>query len=773
MKQRLKIGLACLFVVLASSCSENKVVAEYNIVPLPQEIKKTSDGAFTLSKSTQIYASQDEDMQRVAHFLKEYILKNVGLELSITSTPTDKNLISLGTGLESTNSEAYKLEVTANKIEIIGASPSGVFYGVQTLRKAIPVKKDATAIQLDGVIINDYPRFPYRGMHLDVARHMYSADSIKTYIDMLALHNINRFHFHLTDDQGWRLEIKKHPELTKIGSMRNQTVIGKNSGQFDGKAYGGYYTQEEIKDIVRYAQDRFITVIPEVDLPGHMLAVLTTYPNLGCTGGPYKVAETWGVFDDVLCAGNEDIYPFLEDVFDEVMALFPSEYIHVGGDECPKTQWEKCPKCQAKIKELNLKSDAKHSKEQMLQSYVIQRIEKYINSKGRKVIGWDEILEGGIAPNATIMSWQGTEGGIAAAKQGHDAIMTPTTYLYFDYYQTIDLKDEPFGIGGYVPVEKVYNYEPMPTELSDSEKKHIKGVQANLWTEYIKTFSHVQYMLLPRMGALSEIQWTEPEKKNYKEFLPRLGNLMKLYDNYGYNYATHIFNIEDKIEVDNRNKQIKLTLSTFDNAKIYYTLDGSVPTENSVLYKEPIVISETANVKAIALRDGVMSKTYEHEFEINKATFQKITLGNEPWDKYSFNGATVLVDGQKGGDVYSSGGWIGFKEDLIATLDLEQPTAIRSIKLGTFIDVASWIFNPSEYVIEVSSDNKTFTQVYSEKFEPVVESTPVGAKYLMAKLENVEAQFIRITAKYLRSQPSWAGGAGKPASIFIDEIVIK
>ena len=773
MKQRLKMGLACLFVVLASSCSENEVVAEYNIVPLPQEIKKTSDGAFTLSKSTQIYAPQDEDMQRVAHFLRDYIFQNVGLELSITSAPTDKNLISLSTGLESTNSEAYSLKVAANKIDIIGASPSGVFYGVQTLRKAIPAKKDATAIQLDGVIINDYPRFPYRGMHLDVARHMYSADSIKTYIDMLALHNINRFHFHLTDDQGWRLEIKKHPELTKIGSMRNQTVIGKNSGQFDGKAYGGYYTQEEIKDIVRYAQDRFITVIPEVDLPGHMLAALTTYPNLGCTGGPYNLAETWGVFDDVLCAGNEEIYPFLEDVFDEVMALFPSEYIHVGGDECPKTQWEKCPKCQAKIKELNLKSDAKHSKEQMLQSYVIQRIEKYINSKGRKVIGWDEILEGGIAPNATIMSWQGTEGGIAAAKQGHDGIMTPTTYLYFDYYQTIDLKDEPFGIGGYVPVEKVYNYEPMPTELSAEEKKHIKGVQANLWTEYIKSFSHVQYMVLPRMGALSEIQWTEPEKKNYKEFLPRLGNLMKLYDNYGYNYATHIFNIEDEIEVDNGNKQIKLTLSTFDNAKIYYTLDGSVPTANSILYKEPIVISETAIVKAISLREGMMSKTYEHEFEINKATFQKIILGNEPWDKYTFNGATVLVDGQKGGDVYSSGGWIGFKEDLIATLDLEQPTAISSIELGIFIDVASWIFNPSEYVIEISNDNKTFTQVYSEKFEPVVESTPVGSKYLMAKLENVEARFVRVTAKYLRSQPSWAGGAGKPASIFIDEIVIK
>lgn len=773
MKYILKIGLVYLLTMLTSGCVKQEIVADYNIVPLPQEVTLKSGDSFTLTSSTKIYAPQDDKMQRVAQFLKEYIFQNSGIQLAITSEETDKNVIFLNLGLESTNTEAYHLDIDGNRIEIVGASASGVFYGVQTLRKSIPPKDGATAIKFRAATISDYPRFSYRGMHLDVARHMYSADSIKTYIDMLALHNINRFHFHLTDDQGWRLEIKKHPELTKVGSMRNQTVIGKNTGEFDGKPYGGYYTQEEIKDIVKYAEDRFITVIPEVDLPGHMLAALTIYPHLGCTGGPYKVAETWGVFEDVLCAGNEDIYPFLEDVFDEVIALFPSEYIHVGGDECPKDEWAKCPKCQAKIKELNLKADAKHSKEQMLQSYVIQRIEKYINSKGRKIIGWDEILEGGIAPNATIMSWQGTEGAIAAAKQGHDAIMTPTSYLYLDYYQTTDLKDEPFGIGGYVPVEKVYNYEPIPAELSDSEKQHIIGVQANLWTEYVKTFSHVQYMVLPRMGALSEIQWTMPEKKNYDEFLPRLANLMKLYNHLGYNYATHIFNIKDKIEVDNDNKQIRLSLSTFDNAIIYYTLDGSEPTKNSNLYKEPIVVDKTVAVRAVAIRDGVSDKVYEHEFEISKATFHKILLANEPWSKYAFGGASTLVDGQKGGDVYSSGGWIGFKDDLIATLDLEKPTVINSVELGTFIDVASWIFNPSEYKIEVSDDNQTFIEVYQKQFEPVAESIPIGANYLTAKLGNVETRYVRVTAKYLRSQPSWAGGAGKAASMFVDEIIIK
>lgn len=772
MKLTLKVGLVCCLIALFSSCSQKEVIANYDIVPLPQEVKKNGAEAFLLSKSTKVYVAKDETLELVAKHLVDYLQQNTGLQLAITNDATDKNVIILNTGLESTNAESYKLDINANRIEITGASASGTFYGVQTLRKSTPIGEGIEVVKYDAVTINDFPRFPYRGMHLDVARHMFSVDSVKIYIDMLALHNINNFHFHLTDDQGWRLEIKKHPELTKKGSMRDQTVIGKNSGEYDGQPYGGYYTQEEIKDIVKYAQDRFITVIPEVDLPGHMLAALTTYPNLGCTGGPYKVAQTWGVFDDVLCAGNEDIYPFLEDIFDEVIALFPSEYIHVGGDECPKSQWEKCPKCQAKIKSLNLKADAKHSKEEMLQSYVIQRIEKYINSKGRKVIGWDEILEGGIAPNATIMSWQGTEGGIAAAKQGHDAIMTPTTYLYFDYYQTTDLKDEPFGIGGYVPVKTVYDYDPMPAELSVEEQKHIIGTQANVWSEYMKTFSHVQYMVLPRMGALSEIQWTMPEKKNYDKFLPRLASMMKLYNHYGYSYGKHIFNIEDKIEVNKEKKQISLTLSTFDDANIYYTLDGSEPTEASNIYKEPILIDKSVSIKAISIREGIVSKVYENDLQINKATFCDVILANKPWEKFAFAGASALVDGQKGGDVYSSGGWIGFKEDMVATVDLGEATQINSVELGTFIDVASWVFNPSEYKVEVSTDNKVFKQVYSKAYEPVVESTPVGPDYLTATFDKVDARFVKVTAKYLRAQPSWAGGAGKPASLFIDEIII-
>ncbi|WP_101688947.1 glycoside hydrolase family 20 protein [Dysgonomonas massiliensis] len=766
--------LVCCIIILFTSCKESKMAeANYDIVPLPQSIEIQDETVFSLNENTKIvYTSGDEGLERTAQFLAEYIKQNTGLKISITDQAAATNNIILKIGLSSSNSEAYKIDVTSEGIYIEGASHAGVFYGVQTIRKSIPADNDVSMVNFKGATINDYPRFSYRGMHLDVARHMFSVDSIKIYIDMLALHNINRFHWHLTDDQGWRMEIKKYPELTKIGSMREQTVIGKNSGEYDGQPYGGYYTQEEIKDVVKYAQDRFITVIPEVDLPGHMLAALTTYPNLGCTGGPYKVAQTWGIFDDVLCAGNEDIYPFLEDIFNEVIDLFPSEYIHVGGDECPKTQWEKCPKCQAKINELGLKADAKHTKEQRLQSYVIQRIEKYINSKGRKVIGWDEILEGGIAPNATIMSWQGVEGGTAAAKQGHDAIMTPTTFLYFDYYQSVDLKGELFGIGGYVPVETVYNYEPVPAELTEEQKKHIIGTQANVWTEYMKNFYHVQYMVLPRMGALSEIQWAIPEKKDYAKFLPRLANLTKLYKHYGYNYATHIFNIKDKVEIDNEKKQVKLTLSTFDNAAIYYTLDGSEPTENSSMYTDVLIIDKDAILKAISIRDGVKSKIYERELNINKATFRPITLENKPWGRYTYAGAPTLVDGQKGGDVYSSGGWIGFQQDLVATVDLGEITDFSSVVIGTFIDVASWIFNPSEFTVEISNDNASFTKVFSQEYAPVDESHKIGPEYLNAKFDKVEARYVKVTAKYLRSQPSWAGGAGKAASLFVDEIQI-
>ena len=406
------------------------------------------------------------------------------------------------------------------------------------------INEEHQKVVLPAASIYDYPRFSYRGMHLDPVRHFFTIDSVKIYVDMLAMHNINTFHFHITDDQGWRIEIKKYPELTQVGAYRNGTVVGHNSPVFDTVRHGGFYTQDELRDLVKYAADRHITIIPEIDLPGHMQAALATYPEMGCNGGPYEVWRQWGVSDDVLCVGNEKAMLFLEDVLNEVMDVFPSKIIHIGGDECPKVRWRECPKCQAKIKELGIKGNDKFSAEDLLQSYVMNRMERLVESRGRRIIGWDEILEGEVAEDAIIMSWRGEEGGIAAAQKGHDAVMVPCGYLYFDYYQSKDIDNEPLAFGGYVPVENVYNYEPVPAGLTSEQQKHILGVQANIWTEYIKTFRHVQYMALPRMAALSETQWSLPEQKNYGLFVNRCFNMARLYDLYGYNYAKHIFDLK-------------------------------------------------------------------------------------------------------------------------------------------------------------------------------------------------------------------------------------
>ncbi len=476
--------------------------------------------------------------------------------------------------------EAYTLKVDGDGIVISGTGEAGVFYGIQTLRKSIPAVAGASLV-LPAVEVKDAPRFGYRGAHFDVSRHFFTVDEAKTFIDMMALHNMNRLHWHITDDQGWRIEIKKYPRLTEIGSKRKETVIGRNSGKYDGKPYGGHFTQEQAREIVDYAAKRYITVIPEIDLPGHMQAALAAYPELGCTGGPYDVWTMWGVSEDVLCAGNDKVLDFIDDVLTEIMDIFPSEYIHIGGDECPKVRWEKCPKCQARIDSLGIKSDSEHTKEEYLQSFIIHHGEKLLNAHGRKMIGWDEILEGGLTPHATVMSWRGEAGGIKAARMHHDVIMVPNTYLYFDYYQTKDTENEPLAIGGYVPLERVYAYEPLPDVLSTEEQKHILGLQANHWSEYIPTMSHLQYMALPRWAALSELQWTLREMKDYDDFLHRLQRLVKTYEAEGYNYAKHIYDVNADFLPDSETGAVKVGLKTIDGATVRYTLDGTEPTASS------------------------------------------------------------------------------------------------------------------------------------------------------------------------------------------------
>ncbi|MDX1702620.1 MAG: family 20 glycosylhydrolase, partial [Melioribacteraceae bacterium] len=495
------------------------------------------------------------------------------------------------------------------------------------------MEKAKYKLSVPGLTINDAPRFQWRGVHLDVGRHLYKVEDIKKYIDYLAMHKMRQFHWHLTEDQGWRIEIKKYPKLTSIGAWRNETMG-------DGKKYGGYYTQEEIKDIVRYADSRFIEVIPEIELPGHSVAALAAYPEFSCTGGPFEVATTWGVHSDVYCAGNEKTFKFLEDVLNEVIPLFPSKYIHIGGDECPKTRWEECQRCQRRIKNEGLKD------EHELQSYFIQRIEKFLLTKNRQIIGWDEILEGGLAPQATVMSWRGIQGGIEAAKQGHDVIMTPGSHCYFDHHQG-DPAFEPHAFGNRLTLTKVYSYEPIPEELTADEEKYVLGAQANVWTERLQTFKDVEYMLMPRLAAISEVVWSPKKIRNNSKFVKKMETQLQRYDYLDINYATSAYNATISTEFNEQTNTLDITMnSELGNTSIYYTTDGSVPNNESNKYTGRLKINESTTVKAVSYKDERrMSNVTEKKISVHKAFGKKIEIVNPYAERYSSGGKYSVVNG--------------------------------------------------------------------------------------------------------------------------------
>ena len=530
--KHLLLAAALSFSMLSAHAAD----ANYNVVPLPKSVVMVKGQPFNLTSATTIvYEGTNPEMKRNARFLSEYIQQSTGIKTTLLDKRDKKAAaIVLVINPKVQGDEAYRLTVNNKQVTIAASTPAGVFYGIQTLRKSLPVQTNGADITLPAVYVADAPRFGYRGMMLDCGRHFFPVSFVKKFIDILAMHNMNVFHWHLTEDQGWRLEIKSHPELTAKSSMRSGTVIGHNATVDDSIPHCGFYTQQEARDIVEYARQRHITVIPEIDMPGHTLAALAAYPELGCTGGPYEVGHRWGVYKDVLCLGKESTYKFVQDVIDEVVDIFPAKYFHIGGDESPTIMWEKCPRCIQKAKEEN--TDIKH-----LQQYFTNRIEKYLNSKGKSIIGWDEILEGKINQSATIMSWRGVEPGLKAAKQGHDVIMTPSSHVYFDHYQAKETKHEPDAIGGCSPVEKVYSYEPLPETLDAEAKNRIKGVQANLWTEYIPFTTQAEYMVLPRMAALAEVQWTPAGQKNFDNFSKRALRLSDLYDRYGYVYARHLW----------------------------------------------------------------------------------------------------------------------------------------------------------------------------------------------------------------------------------------
>jgi hexosaminidase len=734
-------------------------------------------GAFTIKPTTAIVTDlNNRELQKLSKLLIQKIGDAGGPKLRLDELKGDKlpknSVVLLLGGLdENLSDEGYQLTVNKKNIIIRAKTGKGIFYGLQSLFQLLPPSIEAKSegssavFSVPGIEITDQPRYPYRGMHLDVCRHIFPVETIKTYLDIMAMYKMNTFHWHLTDDQGWRIEIKQYPELTKIGAIRKGTQVGR-SNENDGVPYGGFYTQDQIRDVVAYAASKYITVIPEIEMPGHAVAALTAYPQLSCTGGPFEVRTQWGVADDIFCAGNEDIYTFVENVLTEVMQLFPSEFIHIGGDEAPKTRWEKCPKCQAKMKQEGLKNEME------LQSYFVKRIERFLNSKGRRLIGWDEILEGGLAPEATVMSWRGIQGGIDAAMQSHDVIMTPTDYCYFDYYQA-DPATEPPAIGGYVTLKSVYNYEPTPPVLDAKHAKHILGAQGNLWTEYIATPDYLMYMAFPRGIALAEVNWSQKADRNWDDFLRRMQDQFTRLDNMGINYSkgsfkTDITAVRDS--VNNRN-MVKIT-SEASGFEIRYTTDGSSPDDSSPLYTGPFTIDKTSTVKAVLVKGGV-TKGDPSVCEIveHKAAGKPVTIYKPYSFKYPGTGNNSLTDGLKGGKSFKVG-WQGYEgTDMEVVIDLLKPEPINTISTTFIQDVSAWVMYPTEVQYYTSTDGNNWNLVETFKTEPAPSKSKADRDF-SAKLNGVTVRYIKVTAVNTGKLPSWHENQGQPCWMFADEVVV-
>lgn len=668
--------------------------------------------------------------------------------------------------------EWYALQIDADGIRIQAASEAGLFRGTRTLRQI--VEQIGEDRHVPYLTITDHPRFAWRGMHLDVCRHFFGVDFVKKYIDLLARYKMNTFHWHLTDDQGWRIEIKQYPKLTEVGAWRKGSQVGPYGMRaYDSIPYGGYYTQDEIRDVVAYAAARSITVVPEIEMPGHAMAALAAYPELGCTGGPYEVQRGWGVFDDVFCT-TDTVFDFLENVLTEVMDLFPSPYIHIGGDECPKVSWKACPKCQALMKVEGLKD------EHELQSYFIQRMERFVNSKGRKIIGWDEILEGGLAPNAAVMSWRGTEGGVAAAQSGHYAVMTPGDHCYFDHYQG-DPANEPLAIGGYTTVQKVYSYEPVPAELKGEEAKYILGAQANLWTEYILTPEHVEYMMLPRMLALAEVTWSPKELRNEADFLQRLFAEFPRLEALGADPATSIMAATITPSQGLEPGTIRITLKsampgpiTYDSRPVQKEIPstpsgdasaGSAPAIDALPYESPFILAGSTRVTGVLhVTDGIQPKASTQLFNFNKATARPITLSVPPEAKYSTGGAFTLVDGVSTEEKRVNSQWLAWRKSVTITVDLGSVQKIQHASVGAWNETPSWIHLPAQVVVSVSADGKHFTAFGTAT------GKNVGGRQVFGVDSTAPARFVRFEVKNPGTIPAGFAGAGYPAYVFLDEV---
>ncbi len=777
---------------------------QVNIIPQPVSVKQPKIALnFSITPATQIVL-EGSNLDNSVNFLNDYLQQFYHFKLKLVKNSQGNNVIRLNyERKDNPIPGAYRMTVDNKGVYIAGDNETGVFYGIQTLIQLLPLEmtksppdRQAGKLPIPFISIADYPRFPYRGMHLDVGRHFFPVSFVKKYIDYIALHKMNYFHWHLTEDQGWRIEIKKYPRLTQAGAWRNGTIIGRFPGTGnDGIRYGGFYTQDEIKEVVKYAANRYITVIPEIEMPGHCSGAIAAYPFLSCfpnestkhppqcawsgdTTGK-QVQQTWGVFEDVYCAGKDSTFKFLQDVLDEVMALFPSKYIHVGGDESPKANWKRCPLCQKRIKDEHLKD------EHELQSYFIQRMEKYLNSKGRTLIGWDEILEGGLAPNAVVMSWRGEAGGIAAAKQKHNVIMTPGGWVYFDHSQSQN--EDSVTIGGYTPVEKTYSYNPIPDSLTKEQGKYILGAQGNVWTEYTGNEPKVEYMIFPRMSALSEVLWSQ--KKDSADFLKRLTTQFRRYDLWKINYSKAYFDLKADVVpikenkgiawlIKNRIKKGKITVffphkagRSFEEDSIKIIIDTSGVYETKlteVISRDRIASGGTSQTDKLETKD--LSQIISQKFSINKATGKQITVTTSPAQNYPGDGPFTLVNGvQNAKGLLRSREFLGFNEtDCEALINLDSSQTVSSVTIHFFQQKNSRIWQPLSMEAFSSDDGQYFSSLGKTDTFNV---SNIGNGTMTVKGTNI-GRFVKVLIKNQGTIPEGNAGAGNKALLLVDEIEV-
>ena len=785
---------------------EGEVGAYWKLIPMPASIVEKEGAPFVVNeRTTIIYPDDRPEWKRVAEFLNAYLSEATNYRLLVRDSrafvaATKKFVVTSKKKVPGNNvirfkwnsqmqNESFKLSVTAHEMLIETADGAGAFYAAGLLRTLVlsgqntksaregeesvvsGYRKELTFLPVE---LEDYPSLSYRGGMLDVSRHFFSVDQVKRYIDLLALHRLNYFHWHLTDDQGWRMEVKKYPNLTKIGAWRGT------------ERYGGYYTQQEMKEVIAYAAERYITIIPEIDMPGHTQAALAAYSQLGCTGAAYTVAtELGGVHKDVMCVGNDFTLSFVKDVLKEVAELFPGPFIHIGGDEVPKERWSQCGHCQKAIADKGLRDTDTHTAEEFLQTAFNEEMANYLQKLGKRMIGWDEVLSDSISQDIVIMSWRGLGRATAAARKGHSVIVSADSHLYLNHYQTIDSEQEPRATGGLVKMNKVYGTPFFSPELTVQEKNRILGAEICLWTSFIDSDQLLDYMLLPRLSAFAEAAWCEGRLGTYAHFLHRLPPLLNAYRQLGYAYANHFFTVSAtynylpatsfSLPATNMDRCLEISLESLPNTEIYYTLDGSKPTSSAHLYKSPLKVNESCTLKAISyLSNGLSSDELTKEVKVNKATFKPIHLQNIPSQHYQGNDGKVLVDGIRSINFHNTGLWVGYHSaDLIAVIDLESLQSVSSVEVSSLTDLSAWIMGPQSISVLISSDGEKYELVSRHTYQAPTDAMGEKQSHLNQQLfDKTLARYVKVIAEPFKGLPKGHSGEDKSPFLFVDEIRI-